>query len=253
MGTLIGSIFPNDFARRYNGTSQYDWLANPANMGDTVGAVSFWFYIPALLTADGFSAIYTIADSGVKVGSQGRYINIGIRRNASGYGNTNNYLDVVFIGSGTTIYVKSNSTPISAAGWYHAVFTSNAEIYVNAATPSYTPKWTGGGGFDWITGQWFGSVGGTNKDLSIGARRLTGVATNYASVDVNEVIYLNAVPTSTEVGLLYGGGTAPDPGLLPSTLQSKLSIYRDFENTLVPVIGSGTLTAVGSPTYIAFP
>ena len=84
---------PNDFARRYNGTSQYDWLANPANMGDTVGAVSFWFYVPVLLTGNGNYPIYTIGDAGAKVGAFGRYILISIRRNTA-YGDTNNYLDV---------------------------------------------------------------------------------------------------------------------------------------------------------------
>lgn len=249
MGTLIGSIFPNDFARRYNGTSQCDWLANPASMNDTVGAVSFWFYVPVLLTGNGLYPIYSLSDSGPKVGAFGRFISIGIRR-VTGYGNTNNYLDVTFVGNGSSVFVKSNSTPISAAGWYHGVVTSNAEIYLNAATPAYTAKWST---YNWVGGQWFGSVGGTNKDLAIASNRLAGVVTNYGRVDLNEVIYLSAVPTSTEVGLLYNGGTPPDPASLPSTLQAKISVYRGFENTLVPVIGSGTLTAVGSPTYIAFP
>ena len=250
MGTLIGSIFPNNYARRYNGTSQYDWLANPANMNDTVGAVSFWFYVPVLLTSNGTYPIYVLCDAGVKVGPSGRVMFIGIRRNG-GYGNTNNYLDVTFVGNGTIAYVKANATPITAAGWYHAVITSDAEIYVNAVTPSYTSTWTGASA--WASGQWFGSVGGTNKDLALGATRLAGAITSYGRVDLNEVIYLNAVPTSTEVGLLYNGGTPPDPAFLPSTLQAKISVYLGFENTLVPFIGYGTPTAVGPASYIAYP
>ena len=239
---------PNDFARRYNGTSQYDWLANPANMGDTVGAVSFWFYVPVLLTGNGNYPVYTIGDAGAKVGAFGRYILISVRRNTA-YGDTNNYLDVSYV-TGTSVYSKSNATAISAAGWYHGVVTSNAEIYVNAVTPSYTAKWST---YNWVGGQWFGTVGGTNKDLALGAARVAGAITSYGRLDLNEVIYLNAVPTSTEVGLLYNGGTPPDPASLPGTLQSKISVYRGFENTLVPVIGSGTLTPIGSPSYIAFP
>ena len=251
MGSIITAPFYRDYARRYNGTSQYDWLANPANMNDTVGAVSFWFYVPVLLTSDGAILIYLISDSGTKVGSFGRLLSIVVRRN-SGYGNTNHYLDVTFIATGSLpILTKSNSTAISAAGWYHAVVTSDAEIYINAATPSYTPRWNGGA--PWVAGQWFGSVGGTNKDLAIASNRLAGVVTNYGRVDLNEVIYLSAVPTSTEVAELYGDGSIPNPASFSLALRNKISVYRSFEQTLVPVIGSGTLTAVGSPTYIAFP
>ena len=243
------SSWVNNYARRYNGTSQYDWLANPGNMNDTVGAVSFWFYVPVLLTGNGTYPIYVLADSGTKVGTAGRFLFIGIRRNSVGYGNTNNYLDVTYSGSGTTVYAKSNSTPLAAATWYHASVSSDGDIILNAATPSYI-IWSGG---SYWTGQWFGTIGGTNKDLAIGATRLAGALTSYGRVDVNEVIYLNAVPTSTEVSLLYNGGTPPDPGLLPSTLQAKISVYLGFENTLVPFIGYGTPTAVGPASYIAYP
>ena len=249
MGSIIAAPFYRDYARRYSGTGQYDWLANPVNMNDTVGAVSFWFYVPVLLTGNGLYPIYCLSDSGPKVGTFGRSIAIGIRRNTA-YGNTNNYLDVTFIGSGSSVFVKSNSTPISAAGWYHGVVTSDAEIYLNAATPAYTAKWSAN---NWVGGQWFGSVGGTDKDLALGAARLSGTVGSYGRIDLNEVIYLNAVPTSTEVAELYGGGSIPNPASFSLGLRNKISVYRGFEKTLVPIIGSGTLTAVGSPTYIAFP
>ena len=248
MGTLIGSIFPNDFARRYSGTGQADYIRNPANQYDTVGAMSFWFSVPVLLSSNGYIPMICFSHNGTPSGAYGKKITFSIRRN-SGYGDTNNHFSWELSINGTASTFRVPSLSILASTWYHVLVCSDGSIYINSVlVTSYLVSS--------FSSAWFIDIAGlgTDHDLCFG-----GILNNAGSLavagrcDLNEVIYLTSVPTSTEVGLLYNGGTPPDPGLLPGTLQSKIIVYRDFENTLIPVIGSGTLTALGPPTYIAFP
>lgn len=238
---------PTDFARRYDGTN-YDYIHNPANRSDTIGAMSFWFRVPTLLTANGLYVIAALGDGGPLVGAYGRNLVFRVGRN-SAYGTTNNMLELVYNSNGSKLAYKAANVALAANTWYNGVVMASGDIYLNGSMPSFLYR-----GATLSFPIWFGSVLGSSHDFSFGALMVNGTGTNFGTLDLDDVIYFNDNLTSGEVTQIYGTGTRPpDPASFTSTLQAKIVTYRNWENTLVPIIGSGTLTAVGSPTYIAYP
>ncbi len=245
---IHSSTPPTDFARRYDGTN-YDYIANPANQYDAVGAMSFWFRVPVLLSANGYIPIICFSHNGSPSGAYGKKMQLCVRRRSAGYGNTNNYFDWEYVANGTNSTVKSSNLVLAANTWYHVSVCSDGSIYINGTLATY---------IYWITAftsGWFSGITGTNHDLSFGAILTnTGAFGIGGRVDLDDYIYFNDNLTSGEVTEIYGTGTRPpDPASFTSTLQAKIVTYRNWENTLAPVIGSGTLTPIGSPSYIAFP
>lgn len=229
-------------AIRFNGTSQLVYINNPSFKSDSAGFVSGWVRFPSLLVADGQMAIFTqnVSDAG----NDSTYL-FSLRRN-TGNGNTNCYLDIIYRATnGGTAYAKSGSTAISANTWYHFVVGSGGKIYLNGTEETYQY---------WIANHfasgWLGGLSGSNFDFALAGIRRAGVVSSYGQCDLNELTVGNAAPTSGDATEMYNSGVTKDPNAFTTGLRAKIVLNLGFENNTVPYIGSGTYTAVGSPTYV---
>lgn len=241
---MIGSIYGDNFAVRFNGTSQYAWRANPEYKSWTAGAIGMWVRFPALLASDGVLRIFSIRGTGT--GSE--YWTLSLRRNASGYGNTNCYIDIAVYDGGTAARVtRSNNTPIAANTWYHIGAGSGGNLLVNAGGSLInwsSPNWTG---------QWFGAQGYTTPNAAFGADRVGTVASIFGRVDINNVIIPDRAITGTEWMEHYNAGMAGDPRRL--SFASAIKHGYGMESSPRDDYGVGAanepLTLVGTPLFVA--
>lgn len=236
------ATYPDTKALHLDGASQYTWKADPSFKNDTAGAWSSWVRINTLLTTDGAYTLICVADSGALVGN-GKQFWFAIRRAAAQFGNTNNYLEFISLPLGTTTYVKDGSTPLAAGTWYHVAFQSDGKIYLNGVEETY--QYRLGGHY---TSGWYALFTATDKDVSIGARRLAGSPNNYSAVDFNNTLYFNRSLTSTEVTEIYTAGMGADPSLLSSA--SAIVSQYNFEGDVTDAKAVNNLTAVATPTYV---
>ena len=247
MGTLIYGK-PGPKAIRFNGTSQYAWVHNPACHTETQGAMAFWIKFNAINTVDGVKRVISLHVS--DPGNNSLYI-FGLRRIVN-YGNSNNYLDITYRQTnGGAVYATSGSTPISAGTQLHVAFGSDGVIYLNGVAESAN-NWKSDH-LDMAASNpnyWFGGISGSNHDLAIAVGRLAGSPSgNYGSFDMAKLLHLPGRPfTATEAAEIYAAGIGGDPALL-SMYASLAPIYL-FNGDGDDSIGTEDLTMVGSPTYV---
>lgn len=239
MGTIVGPLIQ---AIHFDGTSRYAWKANPTFKNASAGGVSIWFRLTATFTSNGGRFLFTMADSGTLVGTYGKFIAFGVRRN-SALG-TGTFLDILSIPSGSSpTYGKVGSTPLSAGVWYNAIFGSDGKIYLNGVEETYQ-YWT-----NHFTSGWFNSFTATNKDLGVGAMRIAGSPSNFFFGDMMNVNYLPGRPfTSTEAAEIYAAGMSAPPSTL--SMYASLAPIYTFNGNTDDLLGAENLTAVASPTFI---
>ena len=240
MGTIVGPLIQ---AMHLDGSTQYAWKADPTFKDDSAGGISFWFRLTATLAADGAMIIFSMGDAGAKVGTYGKSISFGLRRNTAL--GTGTFLDILSIPSGSSpTYDKAGSTPLSAGVWYNAISGSDGKIYLNGVEETYQ-YWTGH-----FTSGWFNSFTATNKDLAVGASRKAGSTAAFFGGDLMNVNYLPGRSfTSTEAAEIYAAGMSAPPSSL--SMYASLAPIWTFNGNTNDLLNVENLTAVASPTYIS--
>ena len=241
MSILIGGIYGDNYAKSYNGTTEFDWYANPNYKTDTAGSFTMWVRFPAL-NASGTAHIAICAMTSA---TNSNYIFVSLRRNPgyATYGGSaaGNYIDVTKANSsGTLVGMKSNPTNILANTWYEIEFNSSGNVVVNGVigTPikwSTTAYWTG---------DWFGTLAGTNLDMVFGATRRTG--STFGRYDLNNANYFNRALTAPESLEIYTNGMAFNPRsyTFVQATPAMLKHGYGFENNTIDSYGSENLTQV---------
>lgn len=205
MGRILGGIYGDNYCLRADGAAVYGYRANPDYQTDTAGALSLWVRFPALLTVAGIIPIASFNDS---ASGNDATLNIFLRKSA-GYADGQQHIEVLYRATnGATPSSSSHPTVIAANTWYHIAIGSAGNVVVNGNISSPI-KWFSSYAF-W-TGQWYGTISGTNHDMAFAAIRRAGSVLNYGQCDVNQALYFNRALVSAEWGEINTKGMGCDP------------------------------------------
>lgn len=252
MGTIVGSSFRNALCSSFNGVDEHMiGQPNTAMRTATQGAISMWFRIPAVLTANGIQSLQGFGSDGTA------RINIGIRRIAAT--GTGTFVSWVYTNNANvTSGYSATTTPLAANTWYHVLFQSNGTAwtcYINGILQTLTSYVAGSTN----SGDWFGDMVGANPRYTMGVGYSTGAAsTSYFAGRIDEVVCFDRPLTIVEAAYMYGGGSPSNP-TYDSDLRSamlgwwRMGESRDNGTTVFDEISTNDMTLVNMDTsnYVA--
>lgn len=211
------------------------WIRNPTFKNATSGAMAVWVRFPEVLTGNGFVTIQALGNAGAA-----EYMLFTLRRNTARDAPTN-VIDVL-TNIGGLVKGKSGTTTLAANTWYLVGHDSLGDQWVNGSKEG-VQHWYGSSPTNVRTSGWYSDLPGVTKDLSFGALRHNGTTSFYGRNDINDPYEFSAPLTAPEWAELYAAGMGCNPRSLSPGLQAKIIDVWSFEQTLVPPIGTDTLTA----------